>query len=90
MKTSIDPNVIYKATKTTVKDDTAFRMVQKDFEIVGQAEILKNPRHDEVYQLQVGGPFGLTTSAVLKVTQNGDNFIIETKNSVYTLEKINE
>jgi hypothetical protein len=82
MKTNIDPNAIYKATKTTIKDDTKFRYVDRDFNIIGQAEIIKSGENSH---LTVGD---LVTSPVLKVTQDGDNFIIETKNSVYTLEKM--
>lgn len=82
---NIDPKANYKAVKCTVKDDTAFRYVDKNFEIVGQAETINigNTLH-----LRVGGDWGLRTSPVLKATQDGDNFIIETLNSVYTLEKL--
>lgn len=85
---NIDPTAIYKAVKVTVKEDTKNRMVNKNFEINGQAKITPFQNIENTFHLVVGGWNGLITGPLVKATQDGDNFIIETLNSVYTLEKM--
>lgn len=84
---NIDPEALYRATKITVKDGRSDRYVKKDDNFVGQATVLSgsDDANDEYSFLNVGELF---TSILKKVTQDGDNFIIETLNSVYVLEKL--
>lgn len=79
---------IYKVTKIKVNDETAYRMVQPGFEVTGEVEV------------EVGAPMFVTgetffetlrTSLVEKIEPaNNGNYLVATRNSVYSLEKINE
>lgn len=78
LKTNLIPNQLYKLTKIGVKNEDSRYFKEGDTH-VGQASLYDEDR------LYVGG---VMTSSVVSFSQNGDNFVIETKNSIYSLEKL--
>ncbi len=76
---NLDEDGIYKLTKIGIKND-ASRYFKLNEGTVGQAFV-------QGESLIIGN---VKTSPIVSVSQNGDNFMIETKNSVYTLEKLDE
>lgn len=77
LKDMLDITANYKVTKIGVKDDDN-RFVQVGDEHVGPALVLYG-------RLVVGD---LITSQVVSFSQYKNNFVIETKNSTYSLEKL--
>ena len=73
-----DQNSNYKVVKVGVKRDEDTRYVNKGDSHIGPVRAFAG-------RLVVGD---LVTSKVLKFSQNGANFLFETENSTYTLEKV--
>lgn len=76
---NLDEDGIYKLTKIGVKNE-ASRHFKLNEGTVGQATVFGE-------SLVVGT---VRTSAIVSVSQHNDNFLIETKNSIYTLELLDE
>lgn len=76
----LDHSAEYRLSKVKAKDDTAFRFVNPGDSRVGPAYMWGE-------SLVVGS---LVTSPVKEFIKEGDNFMVETNNSIYRLEKVNE
>lgn len=75
----------YKVMKVKVKDPDAPRYVNKDFSIVGEVSLSQGS------PMLVSGERifdTLMTSPVLNMEDTKTGYIVETKNSVYILERI--
>ena len=84
---NIDANSEYKIMKIGIKDDAAFRFVDLNDQFTGT--VTKVDIGDNKFKLKVSNKLDyLRTSEVVKITETGDNFLIETLNSVYSLEKV--
>lgn len=80
-----DENSDYKLTKIGVKDETKSRMVHQGDSIKGFATL-----QDNNCLMVTRGFEYIRTTPVIKVEDQGNgNFLVETVNSFYSLEKIN-
>lgn len=77
LKSSLIPDQLYRLTKIGVKNEDS-RYFKKGDTHVGQSQIYGE-------SLYIGG---VVTSPIVNFNQNGDHFVIETKNSIYSLEKL--
>jgi hypothetical protein len=80
----LDNNALYKLTKIGTKNSDSKYFSEGDTHI-GQASLKKYLDGGE--HLLIGG---VITSRITKTTdQENGNYLVETKNSIYTLEKVN-
>lgn len=75
----------YKVTKIKVKDPDAPRMVNKDFFITGIVQLALNER---MFVADENSHNALMTSPVINMEDTDTGFLVETTNSLYTLERI--
>ena len=78
LKNNLNPKATYKLTKIKVKNEDS-RFFSPGDEYTGSGATMYGQN------LLVGD---VMTSPVVSATQNGDNFLVETKNSVYSLELV--